>query len=153
MITVLLADDHIYVRNLLQLLLERAGDIQIVAVALNGQEAVEKAALYHPDVVVMDVSMPVLDGIEATKQIRANHPEARVLMLSMHDSPNYIGHCLQAGALGYVLKETAGNELVTAIHSIHQDAQYFSKKIAEVAQRFVFNRGKLDAPPSVASSL
>lgn len=153
MITVLIADDHVVVRNVFRSLLESANDIEVVAMATNGREAVEQVAVNSPHVVVMDVSMPLMDGIEATRQIGANYPNTRVLMVSMHDNVNYIGRCLQVGALGYVLKDTAGNELVTAIRTVHQDQRYFSKKIAEIAQRFLSNPGKLAPTISAGSSL
>jgi DNA-binding NarL/FixJ family response regulator len=153
MITVLIADDQAIVRDVFRFLLERAGDIEIVGMAANGKEALEQAALYSPDIVVMDVSMPVMDGIEATRRIRVNHPETRVVVISMYDNAHYVVRSLQAGAQGYVLKETAGDELLTAIRSVHHDIRYFSKKIAELAQRFFFDTGKPDAPPSVASGL
>ena len=137
MITVLLADDHTIVRNLLQLLLERAGGIRIVALALNGQEAVEKAVLYSPNVAVMDISMPVMDGVEATKQISKDCPKTQVLMASMHNDSHHIQRCIQAGALGYVLKDVLGEELVTAVRSVHLGHRYFSKPIAEIAKRFI----------------
>jgi len=137
MITVLIADDHIMVRNVLQRLLERAGDIQIMALASNGHEAVEQAVLYCPNVVVMDVSMPSLDGIEATKQICARCPETRVLMISMYDAPWYIRRCIQAGAMGYVLKDAAGNDLVKAVRSVYQGHRHFSTEIAEAAKYYI----------------
>ena len=137
MITVLIADDHIAVRNLLQLLLETAEDILIVAVASNGQEAVEKALLYFPNVVVMDVSMPVMDGVEATKQICAGCPETRILMASLSDTPHNIRRSLQAGALGYLLKDGAKEELVGAVRSTHDGTRYFSSKIAELANLYI----------------
>jgi DNA-binding NarL/FixJ family response regulator len=137
MITVLIADDQHVVRDIFRFLLENAGDIQIVGMASNGREAVEQTAAHSPDVVVMDVSMPVMDGMEATRQIRTNYPKTRVLMVSMHDNAIYIGSSIQAGALGYVLKDAAGEELVIAVHSVHEDSRYFSKKIAGIAQHFL----------------
>jgi len=134
MITVFIADDHNLVRKVLQGLLERAGDIQIVAMASDGREAVEQAVLYRPNVGVMDVSMPSLNGIEATKQICACCPQTRVLMLSMHDTAEYVHLGVQAGALGYVLKDEAAEEMVIAIRSVYQGKYYFSKQIAEFAR-------------------
>ena len=137
MIKVLIADDHSMVRSLLQHLLERAGDMQIVAVAGNGREAVGKAVLHGPSVVVMDVSMPIMDGMQATEQLRADCPETRVLMISLHDGPYYIRRSLQAGALGYLLKDTANDELVGAVRSIHGGKLYFSDRIAALASLFI----------------
>jgi two-component system, NarL family, nitrate/nitrite response regulator NarL len=148
MISVLIADDQVRVRDIFRFLLENTGDIEIVGMASNGREAVEQVALCSPDVVVMDVSMPVMDGIEATRQIRTNYPETRVLMVSMHDNANYIGSSIQAGALGYVLKDAAGEELVTAVRTIRQDDRYFSKKIVRIAQVFLSDTEKPDPTAS-----
>jgi DNA-binding NarL/FixJ family response regulator len=137
MISVLVADDHTSVREALGSLLEAAGDIQIVAMAVNGQEAVAQAVLHCPNVAVMDVSMPIMNGIEATKQICAHCPRTRVLVVSAHDTPKYIRRCLRAGALGYVLKDVAGDDLVIAVHSLYQGKRYFSQQIADIAEYYV----------------
>jgi DNA-binding NarL/FixJ family response regulator len=136
MIRVLLADDHTIVRDSLRFLLEAAGDLEIIALASNGQEAVNQAGDRCPDVAVIDVSMPVMDGIEATKQIRICCPGTRILMLSMHHTHEYIQRCLKAGASGYVLKDSAGSELIIAVRSVHQGDNYFSQSVADVAKRF-----------------
>jgi DNA-binding NarL/FixJ family response regulator len=130
MITVLLADDHIMVRDGLRYLLEAAGDIQIIALASNGKEAVEQALQNCPNIVVMDVSMPVMDGIEATRQILKICPQTRVVTLSMHHTAEYVQRALKAGALGYVLKDAAGNELVEAVRSLHAGQRYLSPQVA-----------------------
>lgn len=137
MITVLLADDHDIVRNVLRTLLERAGDIKVVALASNGQEAVAQAVVHCPNVAVLDVSMPVMDGIEAAKQIRAQCPKTKVLMLSMFDSSEHVRNCIKAGALGYVLKEMAAIDLVVAIHSLFQGKHFFSEKINGTAKGLI----------------
>lgn len=137
MISVLVVDDHPFVREALGSLLETAGDIQIVAMAMNGQEAVTQAVLHCPSVTIMDVSMPVMDGIEATKQICACCPQTRVLMISMHDTPKYIRRCLRAGASGYVIKDMAGDDLIVAVHSVYEGNRYFSKQIAEIAEYYI----------------
>ena len=137
MISVLVADDHPSIREALGSLLETAGDIQIVAMAVNGQEAVTQAVFHCPSVAVMDVSMPVMDGIEATKQLCACCPQTRVLMVSMHDTPKYIRRCLQAGASGYVIKDMAGDDLIVAVHSLYEGKRFFSKQIAEIAKYYI----------------
>lgn len=131
MITVLLADDHIMVRDGLRYILEAAGDIQIVALASNGKEAVAQAQEKCPDVVVMDVSMPIMDGIEATRQILAICPHTRIVTLSMYHTQEYVQRALKAGAYGYVLKDAAGNELVEAVRMLHAGQRYLSTQVAK----------------------
>jgi len=136
MITVLLADDHTMVRQGLQFLLEQPGDIKIAATASNGQEAVNHALLDCPDVAVIDVSMPVMDGIEAARQIHNNCPKTHIVMLSMYDTPEYVQRAVRAGAVGYVLKDAAGDELVQAVRTLHKGYSYFSPTIAEIVRSF-----------------
>lgn len=130
MITVILADDHAVLRDGLRYLLEAAGDIKIVSTASNGQEAVEQAARLCPDVVVMDISMPVMSGIEATRLICRVCAHTKVTILSMHHTTEYIQRALEAGAAGYLLKDSAGAELVAAIRAVHNGQRYISKKVA-----------------------
>jgi len=130
MITVILADDHAILRDGLRYLLEAAGDIEIVSMAANGQEAVEQATRLCPDVVLMDISMPIMSGIEATKHICKICSHTKVAILSMHHTTEYIQRALEAGAIGYLLKDSAGAELVTAIRQVHQGKRYISKKVA-----------------------
>ncbi|MDQ3004992.1 MAG: response regulator transcription factor [Chloroflexota bacterium] len=129
MITVILADDHAVLRDGLRYLLEAEEDIQIVATAANGQEAVEHAMQYCPDVVLMDISMPIMNGIEATKQICEVCKNTKVAILSMHHTSEYIQRALKAGAQGYLLKDSAGAEVIEAIHALHEGRSYFSQKI------------------------
>ena len=136
MITVLLADDHTVVREGLRFILESPGDIRIMDTAANGQEAVERAYLHCPDVAVIDISMPIMDGIEATRYICEHCPETHIVVLSMYDSPEYVQRALKAGAAGYVLKDAAGNELVEAVRALHQGKRYFSPRIAEIVKHF-----------------
>jgi len=131
-ITIILADDHAVLLDGLRFLLEAQGDMQIVGTASNGQEAVEQAILYCPDVVVMDISMPIMNGIEATKHICKACSNTKVAILSMHHTTEYLQRALEAGAVGYVLKDSAGVELVTAIRSIHEGKGYLSQKVAKV---------------------
>lgn len=135
MITVLLADDHGVVRDALRYLLEAQGDIQIVATAADGQEAVEQAIRLCPDVAVIDISMPRMDGIEATRRICKQCSHTRIVMLTIYNSAEHIRHALQAGAAGYVLKEAAGQELVTAIRTLYEGGHYFSSRIDDRHKR------------------
>jgi DNA-binding NarL/FixJ family response regulator len=132
MITVLLVDDHAYIRKGIRYLLEATHDLAVVETAANGVEAVAKARQHQPDVVILDISMPFMNGIEATKQICACCPGTQVLTLSIFPDEEYVRNALEAGARGYVLKEQIGDELVEAIRSIHSGGQFFSHKIAEI---------------------
>lgn len=130
MISVILADDHTVLRDGLRFLLEAAGDIQILSMAANGQEAVEQATQHCPDVIVMDISMPVMGGIEATRLICKVCENTKVAILSMHHTTEYVQRALEAGAVGYLLKDSAGAELVAAIRALHEGKRYLSKKVA-----------------------
>jgi DNA-binding NarL/FixJ family response regulator len=131
MITVLLADDHTVLLDGLRYLLEAQKDIMIVGTASNGQEAVDQALLNCPDVVIMDISMPVMNGIEATKHICKVCENTKVAILSMHHTTEYMQRALEAGAVGYLLKDSAGVELVTAIRELHSGKRYFSRQVAK----------------------
>jgi DNA-binding NarL/FixJ family response regulator len=131
MITVILADDHAILRDGLRFLLEAAGDIKIISMAANGQEAVEQAKLHCPDVIIMDISMPVMSGIEATKHICKICEHTKVAILSMHHTTEYIQRALEAGAVGYLLKDSAGAELVAAIRALRDGKRYISKNVAK----------------------
>ncbi len=130
MIRVLLADDHAVLRDGLRVLLETQAGIQVVGVAATGREAVSEAKKLRPDVVVMDIAMPDLNGIEATLQMQDACPTARVLILSMHASSEHIFRALQAGARGYLLKDSAGAEVADAVRAVDAGRRYLSQKIA-----------------------
>jgi two-component system response regulator NreC len=134
-VRVLLADDHAILRSGLRLLLDREPDMSVVGEATDGREAVEWMARESADVVVMDVGMPGLNGIEATWQIVRRHPEAGVIMLSMHSDETYVLRCLRAGARGYVLKESAESELIAAIRAIGAGKSFFSPKVSRLLQQ------------------
>ncbi|MGE5376687.1 MAG: response regulator [Bacteroidota bacterium] len=131
MITVILADDHPVVRDGLCFLLNAQSDIKVVGTADNGHEAVQLTTKLNPNVVVMDIAMPLLNGIEATQQITSTCPHTRVMILSIHFTSVHIQRALQAGAMGYLLKESAGEEVVEAIRTVHEGRRYLSRKIAE----------------------
>jgi len=147
MITVLLVDDHAFVRSSLCSLLDAAGDIQVVAMASDGVEAVAQASLYCQDVAVIDISMPRMDGIEATKQICTICHHIRIMTLSMFDNPEYVQRSLRVGAFGYMLKDDAHKDLLTAVRAIHQGNRYFSEKIAGIAEHYIHQSGN-DSWPS-----
>lgn len=130
MITVILVDDHAVLRDGLRFLLEAAGDIKIISMAANGQEAVEQAQRHCPDVIVMDLSMPIMSGIEATRHICKICEHTKVAILSMHHTTEYIQRALEAGAVGYLLKDSAGAELVAAIRALNDGKRYISKSVA-----------------------
>ncbi len=117
-IRVLVCDDHTILREGIRMLLNAQEDIEVVAEAVDGREAVDKMREFKPDVILMDIAMPFLNGLEATRQIRREDPNARVLVLTMYENDEYVAQMLEAGAAGYVLKKVAGSELVYAIRSV-----------------------------------
>ncbi|MBI5870280.1 MAG: response regulator transcription factor [Actinobacteria bacterium] len=117
-IRILLADDHAILRAGLVRLLSEEPDIEVVGEADNGREAVQKVQELHPDIVLMDIGMPVMNGMEATKQIKKRDNDVKILVLTMHDNEEYLFQVLQAGASGYVLKKAADSDLVNAIHVV-----------------------------------
>ncbi len=133
-IRVFLADDHIVVLDGLRLLLERQPDMKVVGAASDGQEVVRQVTQLRPDVVVMDIAMPELNGVAATWQIQETAPPTRVVILSMHSTPEHIFQALRAGALGYVLKQSAGTELVEAIRAVSAGRPYLSQKLTETIE-------------------
>ncbi|MBJ7537894.1 response regulator transcription factor [Marinomonas transparens] len=126
LLRVLLVDDHTLVLDGLQARLELEANIEVIGTASNGLEALEKAKALKPDLVLMDVSMPVLNGLEATKRFKTEQPEIKILMLSMHHDKEYILSLIQSGANGYVLKDVSSEELVQAMNTVSQGGTYFS---------------------------
>jgi len=129
---IVLADDHEIVRDGLGALLEQQQGMEVVAQADSGHAAVALAREYRPDLIVMDIAMPDLNGIEATRQIKAEMPEIRVIALSMHADKRFVAGMLQAGASGYLLKKGAFRELSQAVRDVMEDRVYLSPKIADV---------------------
>lgn len=130
-ITVLIADDHAVVRDGLRLLLESQPDIKVIGEVADGREAVREALQQQPDVVVMDLAMPHLNGADAAAQILEKNEGTKVLMLSMYSTVEHVYRALQAGALGYLRKESAGSEVVEAVRAVHAGRRYLSQKITE----------------------
>ncbi len=131
-IRVLLADDHKLMRSGLRILLQQSTEFAVVGEADDGREAVDLFNSLQPDVVVMDVGMPRLNGVEAAAQITAAHPEAAIVMLSMHSDESYVLRALKAGARGYLLKDSAEADLGRAILAVHDSKSFFSPAVSKV---------------------
>ena len=136
MITVLLVDDNGPVQASIEYMLKQAGDMEVIGTATNGLEAIERAREDCPDVAVVDISMPLMDGIEATQHMRELCQYTHVVMLSSYDSPAYVQQALEVGADGYVLKDDAGQELLAAVRAIARGEQYFSQRVAPIARQY-----------------
>jgi DNA-binding NarL/FixJ family response regulator len=132
MIRIVLADDHTVVRNGLRLLLESEPSFKVVGDAENGREAVALAEEHRPDVVVMDVAMPILNGIEAARQICAKMPSIAVVFLSMHSDESYVLKALKVGVRAYLLKDSAGYDLINAVKAVSQGKAFFSPAISKM---------------------
>ena len=150
-IRVLIADDHAILRDGLCALLEREPDMTVIGQAGDGYEAVQLAARLKPDVVIMDISMPRLNGCEATRQIIQADPRIKVLALSCHDSEEYVRRSLTCGASGYILKESASGELLDAIRSAHRDEMVLSPAITRLVVEDYLRWG--DVQPSSSQDL
>lgn len=129
-ITIVLAEDHLIVREGLRSLLELRSDFQVIGEAETGKEVVELAQALQPDIVVMDVAMPILNGIEATRQIRLLAPKCKILILSAHSDDEYVEQLLEMGANGYLVKQNSGQVLVQAIREVMSGKSFFSSSIA-----------------------
>jgi len=143
---ILVADDHQVVRTGLRTLLESKAGWQVCAEAANGREAVEKAGELHPDVAVLDIGMPLLNGVEATRQIRKVSPGTEILILSMHDSEHMIQGVLDAGAHGYILKDDADRNLLAAVESLRRHKPYLSSRASVAAAGAQPSSDGLDRP-------
>jgi DNA-binding NarL/FixJ family response regulator len=130
-ITVLLSEDHTLVREALRLLLEAAGDIQVVGEAADGHQSVQEAKRLRPDVVLQDLGMPLLNGVEATRQISREVPSVKVLILSAYGDDQRIEHAVEAGAASYLMKEARGQDLLQAIRKVAKGDVVFSPSVAQ----------------------
>jgi DNA-binding NarL/FixJ family response regulator len=136
-IRVVLADDHAIMRNGLHSLMDTQPDIKVVGEAATGQEAVQVAQQVQPDVVVMDLAMPDLNGTEATRLIRRTNPTTEVVILSMHSTSEHVFQALRAGALGFVVKQASGTELLEAIRAVYVHRRFLSKRLPETMQEML----------------
>lgn len=145
-IAVVVVDDHAIVRDGLRLVLESAGDIAVVGEAADGRAAVQAVQSLRPDVTIMDLSMPELNGSEAIRQIRERSPRTKVIVLSMHATSEHIYRALEAGALAYLVKDSAGKEVVDAVRATFRGERYMSKRIVETVFEDYVRRRKAPQP-------
>ena len=146
-VRVLIADDHTLVRESLVNLLQAAGDVQVVAQAADGLETIEKALATRPDIVITDISMPHLSGIEVVRRLREQLPEARVLVLTMHSEDEYVLQLVRAGASGYLVKDSAASELLAAVHSLRDGRGYFGPQASRIlAEQLQHPERQIDDP-------
>ncbi len=131
MIRILLADDHSIVRDGLRRIVEEDGAMEVVAEAADGLEAIQKVASSRPDVAVVDISMPGIDGLEVVSRLKDSHPALPVLILTMHEEAQYVVRAIEAGAMGYLTKQSAPEQLVTAIRRIHNGQRYITDDATE----------------------
>ena len=131
MIKVLLADDHSIVRAGLRRIVEESGDMEVIAEAADGREAIQQAHKQLPDVAVIDISMPALDGLEVIRQLRNYYPKLPILILTMHEEGQYVVRAIEAGAMGYITKQSAPEQLVKAIRKVHSGSRFVTDEAAE----------------------
>jgi DNA-binding NarL/FixJ family response regulator len=150
-ITVFLADDHAVVRDGLRVLLEAQPDISVIGDSANGRETVRRVVRLRPDVAVIDIAMPELNGIEAAQEISEVCPPTQIIILSMHSTSEHIFRAMQAGARGYLLKESAGIEVVNAVRAVHVGHRYLSQKISDrLIEDYVHQRQDAEAKSPLA---
>lgn len=152
-ITVFLADDHAVVRDGLRSLLDAQPDIEVIGDAADGREAVRLVARLKPDVAIVDITMPELNGIDATLQIREACPSTEVIILSMHANTRHIARALQAGAQGYLVKESAGSEVVKAVQEVYAGHHYLSQAVSDAVIDDYILQGRSSQHRSALESL
>jgi DNA-binding NarL/FixJ family response regulator len=139
-IRVLVVDDHAIIREGLRVMLGNQPDIEVVGLAANGREAIQFVDEHEPDIAVIDISMPELNGIEAILQLLPRHPHMQVVVLSIHETKPYVYRALKAGARGYLIKETAGLEVVDAVRAVRRGERYLSQRIADLLMTESFQK-------------
>jgi len=151
-VRILIADDHHVVRTGLRALLESKAGWQVCAEATNGREAVEQAGQLNPDVAVLDIGMPLLNGVEATRQIRKLSPHTEILILTMHDSELLVQEVLEAGAHGYILKDDADRNLIAAVDALRRHKPFLSPRVSDAVSKAVQPSGEGFTPQRVSRS-
>src|SRR5690349_1210183 len=130
-VKIFLVDDHQVIRDGLRVLLEQNENYKVVGEASSGKEALEKIGPAKPDVVFLDLSMPGMNGMETTKELRSELPDVRIIILSMHNELEYIAQCLEYDVMGYVVKNDGGKEVIKALESVMQEKKYYSEAVAQ----------------------
>ena len=149
-IKALLADDHAVIRSGIRSLLESEGDVEVIAEADNGQEALQQVQTHHPDLAILDIRMPIMNGLEATQRIRQVMPDTKILILSMHDDEEYILQSVDSGASGYLLKGSSKEEFLRAVRAVYSGEKYFSAEVSQVfVNSYLYGRSpaRADKPP------
>ncbi|MBD3415047.1 MAG: response regulator [Candidatus Aminicenantes bacterium] len=147
-ITVLLAEDHTIVRKGLRSLLSQTQGIKVIGEAENGREAVKLVEKHHPELVVMDISMPLLNGLEATRQIKKRFPKTQVLILTVHDNEEYLFEIIKAGASGYIVKKAALEELLMAVQAVSKGETFFSPTVStKIIKKLLKKKETLEQEP------
>jgi DNA-binding NarL/FixJ family response regulator len=131
-IKILLVDDHAVVRDGIRARLERSADFEVVGEAVNGREAIQKVEELEPDVVLMDISMPVMNGMDAARYLRENHPDTKVIILTMHEHKEYIQGVIRCGAQGYIVKDVTAQEMISAIKTVIGGETYYSSCVSQM---------------------
>ena len=152
-ITVFIADDHAIMREGLRLILEAEGDITVIGDAPDGRQAVREIQRLTPDVAILDIAMPMLNGIEAAAQIISSKASTRILILSMHSSKEHIFRALEAGAMGYLLKESAGKEMVKAVRAVYSGHRFLSDRISHRVIEDYIHQRRADSKESLIRQL
>lgn len=152
-VRVAIADDHVLFRKGLITILELDDDLEVIYDADNGEELIKKLEAQVPEVILMDLKMPVMDGMEATKLIKAKYPEVKILILSMYDEEKFIIHCLELGANGYLLKNTDPDEVVKAIHTVVEKDFYFNNHISTVMLKGLNQKTRAKGKPQFDNSV
>ncbi len=144
-IKVIVADDHQLVIDGIRSLLSTVENIEVIGEALDGRELLNLLEKLHPDIILMDINMPKMDGMKATEQIREKYQEIKVLVLSTYDDVRLVREILKLGASGYILKSSSKDEMITAIRTLHQGGNYFSRELSDKMMRSMMQDGSLDS--------